>query len=243
MESQSVKIDRYLEELEIHRIPNKVDLTPSQYPKHFPLIPNSLDVGFKDKAENIPNISTSLKTVLRNLTQDNFSENNNTSRNSNKPHSQPIDSFMDLLIEGEETVLNAVTSENITVVAALQQELETRHLPPTDLIPFDGNPLNWPEFIQNFKERVHLKKSFPDSMRIERLLTVLKGEAKNSIISIGTNGLFYASALRSLKRDFGDPLAVTHLELKSVFDKPQIKSGDRIALREFKQRLKCVITW
>ena len=61
--------------------------------------------------------------------------------NYNKPHSQPIDSFIDLLIEGQETVLSAVTSENITVAAALQQELETRHLPPIDLIRFDANPL------------------------------------------------------------------------------------------------------
>ena len=66
-----------------------------------------------------------------------------------------------------------MTSENITVTAALQQELETRQLPPIDLIQFDGNPLNWPEFIQNFKERVHLKKSFSDSMRMERLLSVI----------------------------------------------------------------------
>ena len=70
-------------------------------------------------------------------------------------------------------------------------------------------------------------------MRMERLLSVLKGEAKNSIISIGTNELLYASTLKSLKTDFGDPLVVAHLKLKSVFDKPQIKSGDRIALREF----------
>ena len=168
MESQSVKTDRYLEELEIHRTPNKVYLTPSPYTKRFSPIPDS-----KDKTENIPYISTSLKTVSRNLIQDSFSENNKTSRNSNKPHSQPIDSFIDLLIEGDETVISAVTSENITVTAALQQELETRHLPPIDLIQFDGNPLNWPEFIQNYKERVHLKKSFSDSMRMERLLSVI----------------------------------------------------------------------
>ena len=208
MESQSVKTDRYLEELEIHRTPNKVDLTPSPYPKRFSLIPNSLDVDFKDKTENIRCISTSLKTVSRNLIQDNFSENNNTSRNSNKPHSQPIDSFIDVLIEGEETVLCAVTSENIIVAAGLQQELEARHLPPIDLIPFDGN--------------------------------------SHSILSIGTNGLYYASALKLLKRDFGHPLVVTHLKLKPVFDKPQIKSGDRIALREcdiMQCDIKCVITW
>ena len=134
------------------------------------------------------------------------------------------------MVEGEETVLSAVTSENITVA-------ETRHLPPIDLIPFDSNPLNWPEFIQNFKERVHLKKSFSDSLRMERLLSVLKGEVNNYMINIGTNGLFYVSALNSLKRDFGDPLIVTHWKLKSVFDQPQIKSEDKIVLRKFQQSL------
>ena len=208
MESQSVNIDGYLEELEIHHT------TP--YYKRFSLIPNSLDVDLKDKTENIPYIPTSSKTVSTNLIQGNFSKNSNTSRNSTKPHFQPIDSLIDSLTEGEETVLGAETSENITVAAALQQELETRHLPPIDLIPFDGNALNWREFIQNFKERVHLMKSFSDSMRMERL-----------------KRLFYASALKSSKKDFGDPLVVTHLRLKSVFDKPQIKSGDRIALKDF----------
>ena len=115
---------------------------------------------------------------------------------------------------GDETVLSAVTSENITVTAALQQELETRHLPLIDLIPFDGNPLNWPEFIQNFKERVHLKKTFSNSMIMERLLSVLKGEAKNSIISIGTSGLLYASALKSFKRDFGDSFGSHTFEIE-----------------------------
>ena len=52
----------------------------------------------------------------------------------------------------------------------------------------------------------------------------------------------YASALKSLKETL-ETLVVTHLKLKSVFDKPQIKSGDRVALREFQQTLKCVITW
>ena len=79
--------------------------------------------------------------------QYNFSENSNILRKSNKPHFQPVDIFIDLLIEDEETVIDAVTSENITVAAALQQKLETRHFPPIDLIPFDGNQL----------VRIHLK--------------------------------------------------------------------------------------
>ena len=45
--------------------------------------------------------------------------------------------------------------------------------------------MQWPEFIQKFKERIHLKKSFTDNIRIEQFLSVLKGEAKHSILSIG----------------------------------------------------------
>ena len=130
-------------------------------------IPNLLGIDLKDNTENILCIPTSLKTISRNLIKDNFNENSYASQNSNKTHSQPIDSFIDLLIEGEEIVLSAVTKENITAAVALQQELETSYLPPIDLIPFDDNPLNWPEFIQNFKESIHLKNSFSDSIRME----------------------------------------------------------------------------
>ena len=53
MESQSVKIDRYLEELERHRTTNKVDLTPLPYPKRFSPILNSLDVDLKDTEHSV----------------------------------------------------------------------------------------------------------------------------------------------------------------------------------------------
>ena len=41
-------------------------------------------------------------------------------------------------------------------------------------------------------------------MRMERLLSVLKGEAKKSVESIGKSGIFYATALKTLKGDFGN---------------------------------------
>jgi len=36
---------------------------------------------------------------------------------------------------------------------------------------FQGDPLNWPEFIQNFKVRVHTKPSFKIQWRMESLLS------------------------------------------------------------------------
>ena len=85
--------------------------------------------------------------------------------------------------------------------------------------------------------------SFNDSMRLERLLSALEGEAKKSVESVGCEGIFYATELKSLKRDFGDPLVVSHLKIKTIFDQPQIKPNDKIGLRKHHQQVKITNTW
>ena len=103
----------------------------------------------------------------------------------------------------------------------MHQHLEAKNVSPIELLTFDGNPSCWPEFIENFKIMVHLKTTLNDTIPMERLLSVLKGEAKRSVESIGRNGIFYATTLKCLKREFGNPKEVTHLKLKSLFDQPQ----------------------
>ena len=78
---------------------------------------------------------------------------------------------------------------------------------------------------------------------IERLLSALEGEAKKSVESIDCEGIFYATALKSSKRDFGNPVLVTHLKIKSIFDQPQIKSNDKIGLRKYHHQVKITNTW
>ena len=85
--------------------------------------------------------------------------------------------------------------------------------------------------------------SFDNNLKMDRLLSVLDGDAKRSIQSIGSSGIFYATALKALKRDHGNPIIVSHLRVKSLFEFPPIKSNDRIALRNFHQKLKITITW
>ena len=75
------------------------------------------------------------------------------------------------------------------------------------------------------------------------LLSVLDGEAKKAIEAVGTCGLFYPSALKTLKGEFGNTLLVSHLRLKSIFNKTQIKANDRSALGEFHQQIKLNTTW
>ena len=40
-------------------------------------------------------------------------------------------------------------------------------------------------------------------MRMKRLLSALKEEAKRAVEGIGTNGIFYSIALKLLQREFG----------------------------------------
>ena len=108
---------------------------------------------------------------------------------------------------------------------------------------FDGDPYKWPDFIQNFKNRGYDKRSFTDDIRIERFLSELVGEGKQTVISIGRNGLFYATAMKTLKSNFGNSMVVSFLKLKSVLDHTQITNENRAGLRAFHQQLKSVITW
>ena len=77
---------------------------------------------------------------------------------------EPVDLFIDLLVEGQETILDTTSSEDITVLGAVHQHLEAKNFPPIELLTFDGNRSCWPEFIENFKIMVHLKTTFNDTI-------------------------------------------------------------------------------
>ena len=55
-------------------------------------------------------------------------------------------------------------------------------------------------------------------MKMERLLSVLKGEAKRAVEGIGTNDIFYPTALKLLKREFDNPPVVCRLKMKEFFE-------------------------
>ena len=182
------------------------------------------------------------RKVIRNHTP--FKASVHTDKNSNETNineENGVDDFIDYLVEGQETVLEIDNDVNPTTL--LQWEFESRHLPPIDLIKFNGDPTKWPEFIQSFKTRVHMKRSFSDSTRMERLISVLEGEAKQCVSSVGTDGIFYAGALKSLKTQFGNPYVVSYFKLKNLFDLPPLLHNDHQGLRCYYQQLKGTLTW
>ena len=74
-------------------------------------------------------------------------------------------------------------------------------------------------------------------------MRVLDGETKHTVEAIGCNEIFYATALKTLKRDFGNPLLIAPSRPCSVFDKAQIKANDKVVVRQFQQQLKCNNSW
>ena len=80
-------------------------------------------------------------------------------------------------------------------------------------------------------------------MQMEILHSILDGDVKKAVSSIGTNSIFYPAALKTLKQKFGHCIVVANLKSKALFDQPQIHSRDRVALRNYHQQLKCTTTW
>ena len=81
---------------------------------------------------------------------------------------ETIDKFFDDLVEGEKTVLDSEIN-SLTVYEVLR---------PIDLRHFNRFLAYWPEFIESFRSKIRFKPSFTDSIRMERLLSVLGGEAE-----------------------------------------------------------------
>ena len=60
---------------------------------------------------------------------------------------------------------------------------------------------------------------------------------------IGTSRISYATALKCLKRDYGNPLFIVNLRFKALFDRPQLKAFDPSCIKQFQQELKINNTW
>ena len=87
---------------------------------------------------------------------------------------EPIDSFIDRLVQGQETKISEC-EKDLDVKTALKLQLESQHLPVVPLYRFSGDVSQWPEFIECFYTRVHCKCSFDDNIRMTYLLSVLDG--------------------------------------------------------------------
>ena len=114
---------------------------------------------------------------------------------------------------------------------ALLRAQEQQRLPPLEL------------FIARFRDQIRNKTTPTDSDRMAYLFQNLDGEAKKTVESLGVTGHSYAAALKTLKRQFGNPNSVATAYLNNMLDSTLVPSNDRQALRDYYYQVKASTTW
>ena len=146
---------------------------------------------------------------------------------------RPIDAWIDDLTEFQETVLPKPSTENLTVAEALFKLEASKDIPSIKLPMFDGKPLQYTDFIERFKIHIHNKVHLTDDTRMIQLKMHLAGEAERAISGLGCKGVMYATALKTLKEQFGQPSIIARFVVNKLAKGDRVLKNNRQALREF----------
>ena len=113
----------------------------------------------------------------------------------------------------------------------VEQQIKTQKLPKTEIMSFDGNPLNYYLFMKTFENSVE-KCTEDDSMRLQLLIQYCTGKAKETIkccgMMSGKDG--YAKAKKLLEERFGEKYVVSNAWIEKLSEGPPINLNDREAL-------------
>lgn len=92
---------------------------------------------------------------------------------------------------------------------------------------YDGSPLTYVEFIQSFKLLIHDKPHLSDDVRMAQLKMHLIGNAERIISGLGSQGTMYATALKCVMEQFGQPSIIARAYITKLVDKRKIQANDR----------------
>ena len=151
----------------------------------------------------------------------------------NPGKSVSFDAWIDDLVEFQETVLPAAVTTNLTIAEALLKLEANKDIPSITIPDFDGDPLSYTDFVDHFKIHIHDKAHLTDDARMIQLRMRIKGEAERALAGLGSKGTMYATALKSLKEQFGQPSVIARAVVNKLTKGEKITRSNRQALREF----------
>ena len=146
---------------------------------------------------------------------------------------QSFDDWIDKLIEFQETALPPEVKGQVSIADALYKLEAGKDIPSVTLAKFDGNPLEYADFIDRFKIHIHDKGHISDDMRMIQLKMHLTGDAERSISGLGSKGIMYATALKTLKEQFGQRSVIARALISKLTSGDRIGRNDRTKLRDF----------
>ncbi|XP_043967025.1 uncharacterized protein LOC122827951 [Gambusia affinis] len=119
-----------------------------------------------------------------------------------------------------------------------QAQVDSLRLPPTDLIKFDGDPLQYWKFMRLFTAMVD-KESVSAEEKLTRLHQYTEGKARDAISHCLYNpnpSAGFKEALDRLKSRFGNPHSISQAWVEKVLNFKEIR--DNMQLRDFADQLR-----
>ncbi|XP_068720528.1 uncharacterized protein [Montipora capricornis] len=122
----------------------------------------------------------------------------------------------------------------LTIAQAIKQGPS---LPKVELAKFSGDPLEYAEFVTNFKDNIESQVA-DESQRLTRLLAQCIGKAREAIrtcvnLPVGHR---YSEAWRTLHENFGQSHMIVEAHMKKLRE-IQVRKADASTLMDFARRL------
>ena len=115
---------------------------------------------------------------------------------------------------------------------------EAIKLPPLQLPMFDGDPLQYHDWINTFKATVDSNRSITDTHRITYLQNSVAGPAKDLIKGYSYNPTFYAAALADIEKRFGDADYIVASYIAKLESYPQFPLHDAKSITTYNTFIK-----
>ena len=125
------------------------------------------------------------------------------------------------------TVQSTVPPSTLTPVAVqdlaqLLTAAKKDHLPEWKLEQYSGDPLQWHEWIGQFRSAID-SAPLSNDVKLTYLKTLVTGKAKAAIVEFAYCGTMYQDALKTLERKFGQSQAVVSAHLNKLNSFPPLK--------------------
>ena len=101
-------------------------------------------------------------------------------------------------------------------------------LPKLELPMFDGDPLQWQGFFEQFNASIHNNEQLTDIDRFSYLKRYLKGRAFDVVSGLSLNSANYKEAIALLKERFGDPQVLITAHMESLLKIRRLRSSDDV---------------
>ena len=152
--------------------------------------------------------------------------------------SQPL-IYQSLLPTVNQHISSAYSNPNVTQEKGNVDFKHSIKLPPLKLQNFNGDPIHFHEWINNFNTMIHNNPSITDTHRITYLQNSVSGKAKDLIHAYSCDPSYYQTALNELIRHFGDRTIVVNAFINQL-ENWQMNFQDKqsfIAFSSFLKRL------